>query len=200
MSWAPFTCCSIDAATDCDTTSALAPGKVAFTVTWGGTTCGYWAIGRPTAASAPTRIMNRAMTVEKTGRSIKKLSMARALSLGRCGDRFHRRPGTKLADALHHHAISGGQAARHHPVVADAVAGDDLPRLDLVARGDHVHRLQSLQFLHRLLRDADRVGTFERGDANPYEKAWPQKAIWIGHRDTHLQGSALLIHRGIDKA
>src|SRR6267143_428914 len=75
MSWAPLTCCSIDAATDCDTTSALAPGKVAFTVTWGGTTCGYWAIGRPTAASAPTRIMRSAMTVEKTGRSMKKLSI-----------------------------------------------------------------------------------------------------------------------------
>jgi len=76
MSCAPFTCCSIDAATDCDTTFALAPGKTAFTVTWGGTTCGYWAIGRPTAARAPTRIMSSAMTVEKTGRSIKKLSMA----------------------------------------------------------------------------------------------------------------------------
>src|SRR5712691_5279187 len=200
MSCAPLTCCSIDAATDCDTTSALAPGKTAFTVTWGGATCGYWAIGRPTAAKAPTRTMSSAMTVENTGRSIKKLSMACALNLGRCDDRFHRRPWTKLAKSLHHYPISGGQAARDHPVVADTVAGDDLSRLGFVARCDHVHRLQSLQFLHRLLRDADRAGTFERSDADPYEQARPQEAIGIGHRDTHLQRSALLIHRGIDEA
>src|SRR5260221_13389960 len=146
MSCAPFTCCSIDAATDCDTTFALAPGKTAFTVTWGGTTCGYWAIGRPTAARAPTRIMSSAMTVEKTGRSMKKLSMACASSPGRRDDRdrFHRRAGTKLAKSLHHYPVSGGQAARDHPVVADTVAGNDLPRLGFVARGDHIHRRQSL--------------------------------------------------------
>src|SRR5258705_13698960 len=108
MSCAPFTCCSIDAATDCDTTFALAPGKTAFTVTWGGTTCGYWAIGRPTAARAPTRIMSSAITVEKTGRSIKKLSMACASSPGRHDDRdrFHRRPGTKRAKAPPHHLVA----------------------------------------------------------------------------------------------
>src|ERR1700686_1246084 len=77
MSCEPLTCCSMEAATDCDTTSALAPGKLVVTVTWGGTTCGYCAIGRLTAASTPTRIMTSAMTVEKTGRSMKKLSMAR---------------------------------------------------------------------------------------------------------------------------
>src|SRR5262249_42043817 len=45
------------------------------TETWGGTTCGYCAIGRDRAARAPTRIMTSAMTVEKTGRSMKKLNM-----------------------------------------------------------------------------------------------------------------------------
>src|SRR5882724_10965667 len=199
MSCAPFTCCSIDAATDCDTTSALAPGKTAFTVTWGGTTCGYWAIGRLTAARAPTRIMSSAMTVEKTGRSIKKLSMVCASSLGRCDHRLHLRAGTKLADAFHHHPVSRGQAACDHPVAADAIAGNDLPRLHLVACGDHVHRLRSLQLLHRLLRDADCVGTFERSDANSDEQARPQKAIGIGHRDAHLQRSALLVDRGVDE-
>src|SRR5271169_3637855 len=74
MSWEPLTCCSMGAATDCATTSALAPGKVVDTVTWGGTTCGYWAIGRPRIESPPIRIMISAMTVEKTGRSMKKLN------------------------------------------------------------------------------------------------------------------------------
>src|SRR4030095_16445934 len=76
MSWAPLTCCSIGAATDCATTSAFAPGKLVVTVTWGGTTCGYCAIGRPSAARAPTRIMTSAITVDKTGRAMKRLSMA----------------------------------------------------------------------------------------------------------------------------
>src|SRR5258706_20231 len=76
MSCAPLTCCSMDAATDSETTLAWAPGKVAFPVPWGGTTCGYCAIGRPNAASAPDRIMSSAMTVESTGRSMKKLSIA----------------------------------------------------------------------------------------------------------------------------
>src|SRR6267378_20871 len=75
MSCAPLTCCSMDAATDSETTLALAPGNEAFTVTWGGTTCGYCAIGRPSAASAPDRIISSAMTVESTGRSMKKLSI-----------------------------------------------------------------------------------------------------------------------------
>src|SRR2546426_5687230 len=112
MSWEPLTCCSMEAATDCDTTSALAPGKLVVTVTWGGTTCGYCEIGRPTAASAPTRIMSSAMTVEKTGRSMKKLSMACALRLGRHDDWLHQGAGTKLAKSLHPHPVSGGQAAR----------------------------------------------------------------------------------------
>src|SRR5437762_9312724 len=77
MSCEPLTCCSMEAATDCDTTSALAPGKLVVTVTCGGTTCGYCAIGRFTAASPPTKIMTSAMTVEKTGRSMKKLNMTR---------------------------------------------------------------------------------------------------------------------------
>ena len=52
MSCAPLTCCSIGAATDCATILALAPGNVAVTVTCGGTTCGYCAIGSASAASA----------------------------------------------------------------------------------------------------------------------------------------------------
>src|SRR5262245_38493496 len=117
MSCEPFTCCSMAAATDCDTISALAPGSTVFTVTCGGTTCGYWAIGRPSAASAPVRIMISASTVDRTGRSMKKLSMAR-LRLCRGEDGLDRRAGAHLAGALDHHALAGAQAARHHPLVA----------------------------------------------------------------------------------
>src|ERR1700752_4526074 len=103
MSCEPFTCCSMAAATDCDTISALAPGSDVFTVTCGGTTCGYCAMGRPKAASAPVRIMISAITVERTGRPMKKSSMA-PLRLGGDGERLHRRAGTDLAGAFDDHA------------------------------------------------------------------------------------------------
>src|SRR3989442_10190104 len=117
MSCAPLTCCSIDAATDSETTLALAPGNAAFTVTWGGTTCGYCAIGRPNAASAPDRIMSSAITVESTGRSMKKLSMVVCLLRGRERDGPDGRPGPDFAGSLDHDAIARGEAARDDPFV-----------------------------------------------------------------------------------
>src|SRR2546423_14654131 len=109
MSCAPLTCCSMDAATDSETTLALAPGNAAFTVTWGGTTCGYCAIGRPKAASAPDRIMTSAMTVESTGRSMKKLSIvayfADLLARGQ-RDGPHGRAWAHLAGALDYDAVA----------------------------------------------------------------------------------------------
>src|SRR5260221_5895000 len=206
MSCAPLTCCSMDAATDSETTLALAPGNVAFTVTWGGTTCGYCAIGRPNAASAPDRIMSSAMTVESTGRSMKKLSMVvyfggllRRVTYRGQRDGPHGRAGAQLADPLHHHAIAGGEAARDHPLVAEAMAGHDLPRLDLVALGDDKHRLGSLQLLHRLLRDADRLRAVERRDDDAHEQPRAQQALRIGQRDAHLQRAALLVERRVDE-
>src|SRR5271170_7982257 len=75
MLLAPLICCSSGAAIELVTTSALAPGKVAETSTCGGTICGYCEIGNSIAATAPANIIISEMTVEKTGRSIKKLNM-----------------------------------------------------------------------------------------------------------------------------
>src|SRR5689334_25127908 len=75
MFFAPLICCSIGAATDCTTTSALAPANVVATCTCGGTICGYCEIGRLKPASAPASVMISEMTVEKTGRSMKKLNI-----------------------------------------------------------------------------------------------------------------------------
>src|SRR5438094_9113394 len=88
MFFAPFTCCSIGAAIDCDTTSALAPGKLVCTCTCGGTICGYCAMGSPKPASAPPSSTISEMTVEKIGRSMKKLNIARSpycLVVAGCG-------------------------------------------------------------------------------------------------------------------
>src|SRR5713101_44229 len=75
MPFEPFTCCSIGAAMDSLTTLALAPGNEVDTSTCGGTICGYCAIGRPNAATAPASVMMSEMTVEKMGRSMKKSNM-----------------------------------------------------------------------------------------------------------------------------
>src|SRR5579864_7002493 len=77
MPLAPLTCCSIGAATDSATTCELAPGKLVDTCTCGGTICGYCAIGRLKPASAPASRITSEMTVEKTGRSMKKFSTNR---------------------------------------------------------------------------------------------------------------------------
>jgi len=57
---------------DSETTLALAPGNAAFTVTWGGPPAG---IARSAGRAPPARrdrIMISAITVESTGRSMKK--------------------------------------------------------------------------------------------------------------------------------
>src|SRR5512146_2035112 len=110
MFFAPLTCCSIGEAMDWTTASALAPGKLAVTSTWGGTICGNCVIGKPSAATAPARVMISEMTVEKTGRSMTKLNTAhRSRSVSAvilaAGDRdgFHREARPDLRDAFDDH-------------------------------------------------------------------------------------------------
>src|SRR5689334_17765093 len=74
----PLTSCSIGAATVSATTLALAPGYVAETLTVGGTTSGYCAIGSDWRATRPMITITIDRTVAKIGRSTKKrANMAR---------------------------------------------------------------------------------------------------------------------------
>ena len=198
MSCAPFTCCSIEAATDCETTSALAPGRLVVTVTCGGTTCGYCAIGSPSAASAPTRIMSSAMTVEKTGRSMKKLStLSSSPASSRwaspaCRDGSCRCPPRQcVRRAARPLATTQSLPTRWLATICRAST--------LSLGADDVHRLGALQLLHRLLRNADRVRAVELGNDDPHEQARPQQALGIGQRDAHLQRAAPLVERGVDE-
>src|SRR5205085_811801 len=70
MRSAPFTCCSIGAATLFVTTSALAPGYVALTVICGGVISGYWAMGRLNIATAPASVMTIEMTDAQIGLAV----------------------------------------------------------------------------------------------------------------------------------
>ena len=53
--------------------AASAPGKTAETTMVGGVICGKRAIGRPDNATPPASVIMMASTVEKIGRSMKKL-------------------------------------------------------------------------------------------------------------------------------
>src|SRR5216684_6457637 len=68
----PLISCSIGDATVLETTSADAPGKVAFTTTVGGAISGYSVMGSARYEMAPTRVRMIAMTLAKIGRSTKK--------------------------------------------------------------------------------------------------------------------------------
>src|SRR5437016_2677551 len=94
MSSTPLTCCSIGSATVSITVFALAPGYRVVTWTVGGTTSGYWATASRNRLTPPIRIIRIAMTLERTGRSMKNFEIMARLLLGRCWlcfDRFQLR-------------------------------------------------------------------------------------------------------------
>src|SRR5215813_5249742 len=86
MSSTPLTCCSIGRATVSITAFADAPGYRVVTCTVGGTTSGYCATARLYSDTPPIRIISMAMTLDRTGRSIKNLEiMSRLLFRRRAG-------------------------------------------------------------------------------------------------------------------
>src|ERR1700730_4812361 len=69
------------------------------------------------------------------------------------GGRHHcldRGAGSELATPLGHYPVPRGQSRVDHPVIAEAVVGNDLPGLCRVAGGDHVNGLQTLELLDGL--------------------------------------------------
>src|SRR5512135_3060145 len=81
----PFTFCSMGVATDASTSVAEAPTKVVVIWTIGGTTSGYWAIGRPDIATSPRMTVTMEITIATIGRLTKKRAMLLRLGDGlRC--------------------------------------------------------------------------------------------------------------------
>ena len=68
----PLTCCSMGVATDCSTSSALAPTYVVVTWISGGVISGYWATGRLESATPPTITVRMEITMATMGRRMKK--------------------------------------------------------------------------------------------------------------------------------
>src|SRR5512138_3235331 len=72
----PFTCCSMGVATDCSTSTALAPTNVVVTWMSGGVISGYWAMGGRVSDTAPTITVTMEITIATIGRRMKKLPIA----------------------------------------------------------------------------------------------------------------------------
>src|SRR5512143_2736950 len=126
----PFTFCSIGVATDASTSVAEAPTKVVVIWTIGGTTSGYWAIGRPDIATSPRITVTMEITIATIGRLTKKRAMLARLARGlRCalacgggrrGLRAHHRALSHLLQALDHDLLAWLQAFLDHPAAVHA--------------------------------------------------------------------------------
>src|SRR3954464_544481 len=68
----PFTCCSIGVATDCSTSSALAPTYVVLTRMSGGGSSGDCGVGGGGRETAPTMTVTIEITIATMGRRMKK--------------------------------------------------------------------------------------------------------------------------------
>src|ERR1700736_1393108 len=75
MSSTPLTCCSIGSATVSITVLAEARGYRVVTCTVGGTTSGYCATASRNRHTPPIRTIRIAMTLERTGRSMKNFEI-----------------------------------------------------------------------------------------------------------------------------
>src|SRR6202034_4394214 len=111
----------------------------------GGAMAGYCAMGSVVTARAPISMMTMAITQAKTGRSMKKLTMAGALLCRVLSSRgwrlrrlFARWPvllghhfgaGLRRLDPLDNHTVSGFEARRHQPLIADSAIGHEGPPL-----------------------------------------------------------------------
>src|SRR6266850_5761215 len=146
-------------------------------VTTGGAISGYWAIGRLRIAARPAITMKIESTAANIGRSMKKRENMMELPLFLCDDgsaafgrpvlrgvgfprlRFsdsHGRARADLHDAVHDHAIAGGETRSHDPGFAVPVAKLDRPGLGLALGVDDVDELALRTFEHRALRHQDR--------------------------------------------
>ena len=90
-------------------------------------------------------------------------------------------------------------AGLDHPVIAEPGIRGDFAVRGLAFRIDDVDRALALQFLHCLLRDADRVEFLQRREDHAHELACAQQPFGIGHLHAHLQRAAFRVHRRIDE-
>src|SRR5689334_23253033 len=118
-------------------------------------------------ATAPSRTITIAITIAKTGRSIKKRAILLGLGLaGRSsnggffavGHRMNDDPGPGGEQAFHDDSIAGLESLLDQPGFPDPRPGFHRPRLHDVAGAERVYRLQALVLLDRTLRNQNDSG------------------------------------------
>src|SRR5512134_1424660 len=154
----PFTFCSIGVATDASTSVAEAPTKVVVIWTIGGTTSGYWAIGRPDIATSPRITVTMEITIATIGRLTKKRAMLLRLGRrlrgtlagggGRRGLRAHHHAVPHLLQALDHDLLARLEAVLDQPEAVHPRPDLHVAELDLVARAHHREAVEVLQLGH----------------------------------------------------
>ena len=110
-----------------------------------------------------------AMTIAKTGRSIKNFAMRILLVLQWL--RVDGRARTQRRQAIDNHAIARLEALFDNPVCAGALAQHKCSGLRLVARPHGHHRLGALQFADCPLRHQQNAFAFPYAHTNPAELA-----------------------------
>src|ERR1700761_4255276 len=138
----PTTAASSGWATVSSTTAADAPGKLAVTVTWGGTMSGNCDRGMRCNASKPASVISTARTMASLGRSTKTAEIIRSVPHGRL--RTHRawiddQAWTGALDALGDDRLAFLQTGGDHGGGWSRLAKGDAADLGFVVRTDDVN-------------------------------------------------------------
>src|SRR5262245_4815262 len=191
----PLISCSIGVATVLATVFALAPGNVAVTVTVGGATSGYCAIGRPTSDTTPTIVTTIDSTIAKIGRAMKKCEMFTGWpSLGNHG--FDGLVQPRAQQTLDDDAVVGLERrrlriARRHlaAAVVEQLAGQHVAPFDDVLLVDQQQVAAVLVGEDRAVRDDRALARIADGDAHAHARARHQRAVGVRDRAARRDGA-----------
>src|SRR4051794_19697316 len=154
-------------------------------------------MGSPGIATAPRMMMTIAITIAKTGRSMKNFAMWSGPLLFRGGGRFlvrrgiDDRPRPHREQAFDDHAVAGLETLFYEPRVANTGAGLHGTHLNLVIRANGVDALQALVLLHGTLRDEDDAGAMVGDEADASELAGEQRVLWVRELGLNFEGASL---------
>src|SRR3954447_7421333 len=219
----PLICSSIAAATVSAITFGLAPGYCARTTTDGGTTSGYSEIGICRNAKRPETKMSTDSTPAKIGRSMKNLEIFMSRPRRRCrfagsacghaaggqrlrliaaghGHELRRNERTRAhtLQSVHHDALAGSEAIRHHTQAIDEPAQRHFAVGGLVVVADHHDEFFVLIRPDRTLIDHQRRLRLRLAHAQTRELARNQNAVGIAEHSAHPHRAALRVDLVVD--
>src|SRR5271155_359753 len=146
----------------------------------GGTTLGYWALGNWRRETRPIRTNTNAITLESTGRSMKKreiMAVCPEGSFRRRVRRDRRRGGPLRIDLgagkgplnpLGHHPVARVESGFDDPKLAFSISGLHDFALDDIVRADHQHIAAFLVRPDRIVPRQQRLVETRYREPNPH--------------------------------